>query len=382
MNTPFHALCEQVAARRDIPALAVATSLGGDVEAVAVGCEPDTRFRIASITKPFTAILALSLLELDAETGVWPADVRVRHLLSHTSGFDCELPERDLTRFGSGDDALGAAVAELPTVLRFVGSDEVWSYANTGYWLAGHLSALRANSPFEDALTRTVIEPFGLTATSFDEPDLSGTGPEADAGPYPRARRASGGLVATVTDMLAFGRRLLTEPAFAQMAVPHGKPIGGVYGLGLFGERVGGVDVWGHSGSYGGFQTSLLTIPERAAVFAGLTSSHEGQQALFEIEDAFFERVLGEPRRLLPFVELPAGSLSRFAGTYANSEERYEVEATDDALAIRIDGVERIARPISELAFRHVDARDRVDFPCAGLARFGSRLAQRVTSAE
>jgi D-alanyl-D-alanine carboxypeptidase len=378
MNTPFHALCEEVAARHSVEALAVATIVGDAREVVTVGCEPGTRFRIASITKPFTALLALSLLELDAETGVWPADVRVRHLLSHTSGFDCELPTPDLTRFGPGDEALAAAVAELPSALRFLGVEEVWSYANTGYWLVGHLSAVRAGVTFEAALRGGVIEPFGLTATSFGEPDLDGTGPEAGAGPYPRARRPSGGLVSTVTDVLAFGRRLLDEPSFSRMAVPHGRPIGGVYGLGLFGERLAGADVWGHSGSYGGFQTSLLTVPARRAVFAGLTNSQLGQQALFELEDAFFDRAVGARRRLAPFVDLPKDALTGFGGAYANSEERYEVEAVPGGLLVRSAGEERLARPIGERTFRHVDARDRVDFPRDGLARFGSRLARRV----
>ena len=43
------------------------------------------------------------------------------------------------------------------------------------------------------------------------------------------------------------------------------KPPGGVYGLGLFGERVGGDEVWGHPGSYGGFQSPLLLVPSRDA---------------------------------------------------------------------------------------------------------------------
>src|SRR5690348_3309081 len=143
MITSFPALCEAAAADWDVPALAVGVALGDDVETVFLGCEPDTRFRVASITKPFTATLALELLDLDEPTGVWPSDVRVRHLLSHTSGFDCELPDGDLSRLGDGDDALPAAIAELPTVQRFVGVDEVWSYANTGYWLTGHRRACR-----------------------------------------------------------------------------------------------------------------------------------------------------------------------------------------------------------------------------------------------
>src|SRR5689334_15618544 len=191
MNASFHAVCEAAAAEWSVPAMAVGTAVGDDVSVVALGCDADTRFRAASITKPFTALLAGGLVELDDPTGVWPDDVRVRHLLSHMSGFDCELPEVDLSRLGDGDDALGAAVAELPGVRRFVGVDEIWSYANTGYWLAGHLAAIRAGETYEDALASRVLAPFGLETTTFGEPDLDGTGPFVVAGPYPRARRPS-----------------------------------------------------------------------------------------------------------------------------------------------------------------------------------------------
>src|SRR5262245_40581481 len=112
------------------------------------------------------------MLDLDASTGVWPDEVRVRHLLSHTSGFDGEIG--DLARFGDGDDALGRAVAELPCARRWLGVDEVWSYANSGYWLAGWLAAERAGSTYEEALAARVLGAAGLEATSFDEPDLGG----------------------------------------------------------------------------------------------------------------------------------------------------------------------------------------------------------------
>ena len=162
-------------------------------ESAAAGCEAETVFRVASITKPFTATLALGLLDLEAPTGVWPDDVRIRHLLSHTSGYDCECG--DLARFGSGDDALAGAVAELPSVRRFLPVETAWSYANTGFWLAARLAAERSGEPFEAALAARVLAPAGLESTSFGEPELVGTGSEAKSEAYPRARRPSGGLV-------------------------------------------------------------------------------------------------------------------------------------------------------------------------------------------
>jgi CubicO group peptidase (beta-lactamase class C family) len=382
MNASFHAVCEAAAAEWSVPAMVVGTAMGGDSSVVALGCDPDTRFRAASITKPFTAFLACGVLELEAATGVWPDDVRVRHLLSHTSGFDCELPDGDLSRLGAGDDALAAAVAELPAVARFVGVEEIWSYANTGYWLAGHLVASRTETTYEEALAARVLGPFGLEATSFGEPDLAGTGIGVVDGPYPRARRPSGGLVSNVADLVHFGQRLLAEPLFGDMSRAHGKPIGGVYGLGLFGERVGGVDVWGHSGSYGGFQSQLLLVPAARAVFVGLTNSGSGAKALYEAEQAFFDHVLGAHRVLVPFVELPDDELMHFAGRYENSDADAEIRVESGGLVLAVAGDELFLRPIGERRFRVPDGpyvRDRIDFPRDGLVRLGSRLAARVS---
>ena len=232
------------------------------------------------------------------------------------------------------------------------------------------------------AVAARILQPLGLESTSFGEPDLVGSGPGALDDPYPRARRPSGGLVSNVHDLIRFGRAQLATPAYARLRIVHGQPPRGVYGLGLFGERVGGVEVWGHSGSYGGFESSLLFIPDHDAVFVGLTSSSRGDQALSEIEDAFFEHVLGARRPVAETVELPADLLDGFAGTYANSVGWTDIHVGGDGLVITVDDEELFARPIGERTFEVVDgdhAGERFDFPVEGFGRFGSRLAERVS---
>jgi CubicO group peptidase (beta-lactamase class C family) len=370
---------EAAALTWEVPALALGVSVGGASETHAIGCDPNTIFRVASITKPFTALLSLGLLDLEQSSGIWPSDVRVRHLLSHTSGFDSEAG--DLGRFGEGDDALEALVALLPATRRFVGVEQAWSYANTGYWLAGLMCAQRAGTTYEAALSDRVLGPAGLDATSFGEPGLAGTGPDALPGPYPRARRSSGGLVSNVPDLLRFGEWLLASPDFARMRVVHGKPAGGVYGLGLFGERVDGVEVWGHGGSWGGFQSSLLLVPDRDAVLVGLTNHSRGGKALWDVENAFFERVIGARRRVPATVELPDDVRDSFTGSYANSDGWTEIEFAVDGLSVKSEAGEFAARAIGERTFEITEGdrvRERFDFPLEGFGRFGSRLAERV----
>lgn len=381
MDSRFQAACEAAAERFEVPALVAAVAAGGEVSTVAVGCDAGTRFRVASVTKPLTATLALTLLDPEEHAGVWPPDVRIRHLLAHTSGFDCELVERDLARFGDGDDALARAVAELPGVRRWLGVEQVWSYANTGYWLVGHRAAERAGTSFEDAFAAHVLRPAGLEASDFGEPDLPGTGPDAEEGPYPRARRPSGGLVSTAADVLRFARWHLTSPPGPRMRIVHARPTAGVYGLGLAGERPAGVPVWGHGGSWGGFQSSLLIVPDRDAAFVGLTNSGGGKRALRLVEDEFLERVVGARRRVPETVEVPRLVLEAFAGSYANREDWFDVELSDGGLTLTVGEERRPARPIAPAVFEITEgetAGDRFDFPREGFLRAGGRLAERV----
>jgi D-alanyl-D-alanine carboxypeptidase len=373
----------QAIERWQVPALAIATSAGGERRQFQLGCDEDARFRIASITKPMTASLAVQLLDLDESTGIWPEDVRIRHLLAHVTGFAGEIG--DLTRFGEGDDALGAAVAELPSVERLVPLEAAWSYANTGYWLAGWLAARQNGSTFEEALQEHVLGPAGINDPTFGEPTLSGSGPGADGGDYPRARRPSGGLVATAEDVGRFANWQLQRAWTNAMRVPLAKPPGGVYGLGFFGQRVAGIDVWGHPGSYGGFQSSLLLVPSRDAWFVGLTNHGLGSQALREIEDVWFEELFGARRPVAPTVTLDPGALARFSGSYANENLTVTVSLGGEGLLLHASGDgeehEATARPIGPTTFEIVggdEDRNRFDFPLEGFARFGSRLAPRI----
>ncbi len=375
MDSTFWHDCEAAAARWDVPALAVGTLVDGRQDSRAFGCEVATRFRIASITKPFTATAAVRGLSLAAPAPGWP-DVSVSDLLAHLTGYDGE--HGDLSRFGDGDDALGRLAADLPAVHRWLPAGEVWSYANTGYWLVGRLLAEDAGLTYEEVIAGLASDA-GLQATTFGEPDLDGTGPNAIQGAYPRARRPSGGLVSTVDDLLRFGAWHLAQPELAEMRSARGTPVRGVYGLGFFGEQIGGVEVWSHAGSYGGFQSSFVLVPSCPAVLVGLTNSSRGTQALRLVEAAWFVNVLGASRVVAPTVALSAADLSAFTGAYANSASTFSVRVEGQGLVVSYQpGVESAARPIGPRTFEIAegdDVGDRFDFPRLGFARFGGRLA-------
>ena len=143
---------------------------------------PDTLFRIASMTKAFTALSILRLrdegklsLDAPAETYVpelktlkYPTDdspkVRVRELLTHTAGFVTDdpwgdrqtpLPEDDFTRLLS----LGVPFTRPPAT--------AMEYSNLGYALLGRIVANVSQQPYKDVVQRTLFAPLGMTATGY-----------------------------------------------------------------------------------------------------------------------------------------------------------------------------------------------------------------------
>ena len=289
-------------------------------------------FRIASITKSFTAtaVLLAGLL-----------DDRQRRLLSHTAGYRAERTE-----------PLPPECAGL------------WSYSNAGYREA----AAAFDGEYSDALRELVLEPLGLRHTGFETPRdaVLGTLPgDIVTDPsYPVERRPAGGLWSTVSDLVEYG--LVHCQQWTDLLQPVGEALGAQYALGWW-VRDGVLD---HEGSVGGFQSLLLLVPERALVLAVLTNSWKGS--------ALIRHVVEDLRLELP--SPPAVNLGSIDGTYA----------LDDLEAVVAGGsvTETETEPLTDTRIerRYPLSTDatlmswRSDFPRADVARIGWVALPRTAS--
>jgi CubicO group peptidase (beta-lactamase class C family) len=215
--------------RRAVANAVVGVSRSAEQQVVPVGsAEEHSVFRIASLTKVFTAVTtvralasagvpltapALSLLPELADRWRACGDITVAQLLAQTSGLRPGVSGATAAAVGDGDDALlaaGALVGEQ-------GSDrapgERWEYYNGNYFLAGAIAARLRGGTYEDALEELVLRPAGLQHTTFFPPaELIPGMAEGETIPesgYARARRPSGGLVSSVPDLLTFLEHLL-----------------------------------------------------------------------------------------------------------------------------------------------------------------------------
>ncbi len=291
------------------------TSGTGDV-ATGEEVPADSRVRIASNTKMFTATVVLQLVEegdvdLDARVERYlPGVVRgpggdgrritVRQLLQQTTG----LPDYDSLVIEAGGslgavahtyfephDLLDAALAEE----RHFAPGTKWEYSNTNYVVLGLLVQRVTGRPVGEEITRRIIRPLDLRDTYWPrvgEQRIRGSHPhgylaEEPGAPWQDITRmdpslgwAAGQLVSTPADLGTFmtalvDGELLAPAQLAQMRQTVRAPQfdaepGWRYGLGLARAELDcGVVGWGHGGDIQGFETrNLVTDDGRWAVVA------------------------------------------------------------------------------------------------------------------
>jgi CubicO group peptidase (beta-lactamase class C family) len=396
-------LAAEARERWNVPGLAVGVLRKGDTLMAADGQQelgrgepvtPETVFRIASITKPFTATLAMTLVQegllaLDEPSPGTRIEATVRQLLSHQGGLAPEWPE-------PLDDSGLLELTEGEPERLPVAAGELFSYCNSGFWFVAAGIARTVGTSFEDAMRTRVIEPLGLASTGFKADDPArgheqvepGSDEHVPAGTwYPPGRTASGGLWSSVPDLLRFAEHHLGAPgpltasSVAEMQRPCSNGPGFRYGLGWFLKRRQGQGAVEHPGSVLGFQSLLMLVPEEHLAFASLTNSSRGAAAIRDIVRAIG---LGEDEAAT--VELP--DLGRFAGRYRGQEGVVELTPNNGGLRVERTEIDPFsqeplvlpavrARPIGEREFEIVDGEwsgERFDFPRPGFVCMDLRL--------
>lgn len=327
----------------DLPALSVAVGHGGRVRyATAVGladvengveATPETRFRIASVTKPITATAVLALAErgtLDLDAPIqrycptypekrWP--VTSRDLLSHLAG----VPDysrvdggvwRIRTHAGWVEGSSPHHYASLAEAVEIFAADSLAAppgsdhrYSNVGYLLLGCAIEGASGRSYEEALQAEILRPAGMERTRVDDawaviPDRARpyqmrTPENADwwwwtpaqkrvlrVGELYNARfedtslkRSAGGLLSTASDLVRFALALHADDLvgaetrsvmLTERKTGSGETTG--WGMGwLVGER-DGERVAEMTGGQPGASAILLTLPDAPFAVAAIAN--------------------------------------------------------------------------------------------------------------
>jgi CubicO group peptidase (beta-lactamase class C family) len=278
-----------------------------------VAATPETDYRLASVSKQFTA-MAVMLLAQDGklrydqsvrdflpELPAAAQSVTVRHLLNHTSGlWDYEdlIPESRTTQLDDRD-VLGLLA---PKDSLYFAAGSQYRYSNSGYVLLGLIVARRSGMTFPEFLRARIFQPLGMGAT-VAHVQRSDTVPRRAYGYSPRggtfvqtdqsvtsATLGDGGIYSNVDDMVRWdqalsGSGLVDSTTLAMATTPPQLPGGATteYGFGWFIDRYRGERRWRHTGETSGFRNAILRFPSRRLTIIILTNRSSGEpQAIAE----------------------------------------------------------------------------------------------------
>jgi CubicO group peptidase (beta-lactamase class C family) len=253
---------------------------------------PDTKFRIGSVTKQFTAAAILklqekNLLSVNDKLSKYVPDfargdeVTIHHLLTHTSGIHSYT--------GRGDFIAKVTKTVSPdTLINTIKNDpydfnpgERMLYNNSGYFLLGYIIGKVSGKPYDVYLKETFFDPLKMENTGMHYAGIKlqneAKGYAKDNGKYDDALNwdmswagAAGALYSTVDDLLKwnealFGGKVLNEKSLNAALTPavlkNGAEPGMQYGYGLIKSKFRGTEIIGHGGGLHGFITQLSYYP-------------------------------------------------------------------------------------------------------------------------
>jgi D-alanyl-D-alanine carboxypeptidase len=265
-----------------------------------VGMETATQVRIGSISKMFTAVVVLQLVEedvldLDAPVATWLPDllpngdaITVRQLLQHTSGLYDYLEDRRFVaeayqepeRTWAPQELVAYATQFPPSFAP--GAENRWDYSSTNYVVLGMIVEQVTGHTLGQELRQRIFEPLALRHT-YAVPEETVAGPQAHG--YSKGDDqtdvamsfafATANIVTTVDDLGRFGSALfasrLLEPESLVLMQQFVDGKGQydmpelAYGLGLMQSSLPSASddrIIGHIGGFGGFRAALWYAPE------------------------------------------------------------------------------------------------------------------------
>ncbi len=368
-----------------VPGVSVAVLVDGQVVERACGVvnlrtgvevTPDTLFMIQSITKVWTATLVMQLVDdgllaLDdrvrdhlpgfrtSDEGA-AAQVTVRHLLTHTGGFEGDL----WAPTTCGDDALQRFVDDVVAgAAQHAEPGELYSYCSAGFGVLGRLVEVLRGLPYPAALRRHLAEPLGTEEIAFSADEAlsfrtaighaspGGGRPERPLRRWavmPPSNHAAGNQLAmSARALLAFGRlhvdggltadgtRVLSAASVQAMQerqldrpVAAGAPNG--QGLGwMLDARPGLV---GHGGGSIGVSALLQLAPEQGVALAVLANGEGAGPVMEGLLDVLLDDlgVTGRPPTPAPAAPTAGPEPARCAGTYRTRTALSTVTVEDD----------------------------------------------------
>jgi len=277
-----------------------------DVES-GTACAPNTNFRLASVTKQFTAMAVMMLAERnrlslnEKLTDFFPEfpdrgrTITVRHLLTHTSGL---IDYEDVIPKGTTIPVLDRDVLRLllQQDKTYFPPGSKFRYSNSAYSLLALIVEVRSGQTFAHFLRANIFDPLRMKNTLAYEQGSAhiphrAYGYSVDGDGFKRTDQSltssvlgDGGIYSSVADLAKWDAalaspRLVSRKTLSQIFTPGPETDepGVRYGFGWYvGEYRGRKEIW-HSGTTRGFSTRIIRYPDDKLTVILLTNRNEAQ---------------------------------------------------------------------------------------------------------
>ena len=254
---------------------------------------PDTKFRLGSITKQFTAMLTLELVEqgklkLDGKISDYLPDYRkdigekvtIHHLLTHTSGIPSYTGQPDFfAKVSRNPYKVGDFVKQYASGNLEFEPGTKFSYNNSGYFLLGAIIERITGKTYAEALKEMIFDKIGMKNTGYDLHDplipKRASGYVKTATGYTNAAYldmsipyAAGSMYSTVEDLYLWDQALYTDKLLTQASKDlMYKPFLDDYAYGWvitkssFKVKDQPIPIITHGGGINGFTTTIVRFP-------------------------------------------------------------------------------------------------------------------------
>ncbi|WP_353127238.1 serine hydrolase domain-containing protein [Parapedobacter pyrenivorans] len=344
--------------------------------------DENTKYRIGSISKPFTATLIMKAVEenklqLDQTIDSFfptienAAKITVSQLLNHRSG---------IANFTSSPDYLGwhtqpKSEQELVAIIAAGGSDfepdTKANYSNSNYVLLTYLLENVFEQSYASLLNTYIAQPVGLANTfvgaAINPENNEARSYKAENGWVAEAETdmsiplGAGAIVATPTDIIRFGEALLTGKIIREESVTLMQTIKDGYGMGLFQIPFHEKQALGHSGGIDGFRSTWGYFPEERVSFA-LTSNGAAMNTN-DVAIAVLSAVFNKPYDIPVFsnYQLKEDEVQQYLGVYASTQLPIKITITNEGNTL-------LAQATGQPSFRlEATAKDKFKFDPAGV---------------
>lgn len=302
----------------------------------------DTKHRLGSITKQFTAALILLLveqgkIELDKPINTYLLDypestgskITIHHLLTHTAGVPNYTSFPNFFKDLSRNPYTPKESTELfkDKELDFE-PGEKFSYSNSGYNLLGYIIEEVTGKTYEEALEEMIFTPLNMEDSGYDHHERilkkRATGYQKSGNQYKNSPYldmsipyAAGSLYATAEDLYKWDRalkndELLTKASKKLMFGEYASAWGGSYGYGWHVSYIplekgdDSLKVISHGGGINGFNTNILRIPEddNLIVLLNNTGGANLNAITLNIKNILYDEAYTSPKQSIALVLL------------------------------------------------------------------------------